>query len=188
MEETVFPILATNDIRIDLMKISRIGVGGIIDLTRFTDSHETKFWCDNTNDGELIPTDEVSYYGNNLDNSFEYLKKNALGKSVIIIDSDTFRGRDDEISEIRQVIFGTVIDVIKEKGFVTKLIFSEKDTIQLNKYNKIKAPANVYLGLKVLLFKIIDDREEFMKLHQLFNDEKICMLDQVLTIKTKKNE
>lgn len=165
-------IIAVSNLWIDKLNIKKLNIGNIIKLIR-SPQNDNDFWCNE--DGEIIITERVDYYGENINNSLEYLSKQSLGNSVLIIELNS-GGRD-----ISSIIFGKVVGVKQQPGFVTNFELSE-DTIQINKLGKFKDPIISYIGLKVLFFIVINDSREFNKLYDLFSDEKTCRLQDIIQI------
>ena len=165
-------IIAVSNLWIDKLNIKKLNIGNIIKLIR-SPQNDNDFWCNE--DGEIIITERVDYYGENINNSLEYLSKQSLGNSVLIIELNS-GGRD-----ISNIIFGKVAGVKQQPGFVTNFELSE-DTIQINKLGKFKDPIISYIGLKVLFFIVINDPKEFNRLYDLFADEKTCRIQDIIQI------
>lgn len=63
-------IIAVSDFLIDKLRIKKLNIGNIIKLIR-SPKDDNDFWCNE--DGEIIFTERVDYYGENTNNSLEYL-------------------------------------------------------------------------------------------------------------------
>lgn len=164
-------IIAVSNLWIDKLRIKKLNIGNIIKLIRSPYS-DGDFWCNE--DGEIIFTERVDYYGENTNNSLEYLKKQSLGNSVLIIEAELNSNRN-----ISNVILGKVVGVEKQYGFVTNFELSE-DTIYINNLGKCKEPKISYIGSRVTFFVVINDPEEFNRLYDLFSDEKIRKIQDII--------
>lgn len=162
-------IIAVSNLWIDKLNIKKLNIGNIIKLIR-SPQNDNDFWCNE--DGEIIITERVDYYGENINNSLEYLSKQSLENSVLIIELNS-GGRD-----ISSIIFGKVVGVKQQPGLVTNFELSE-DTIQINKLGKFKGPIISYIGLKVLFFIVINDPREF---NRLFADEKTRRIQDIIQV------
>ena len=165
-------IIAVSNLWIDKLHIKKLNIGNIIKLIR-SPKNDNDFWCNE--DGEIIIPDRVDYYGENTDDSSEYLKEQSLGNSVLIIETD------NSSKKISNIILGKVVGVKKQWGFVTNFELSE-DTIKINNHGKFKEPIISYIGLKVIFFIVIDDPGEFNRLYDLFDDEKTCRIQDIIQI------
>ena len=167
------PIIAVSNLWIDKLHIKKLNIGNIIKLIR-SPKNDNDFWCNEN--GEIIFTERVDYYGENTDNSLEYLKKQSLGNSVLIIETELNSSRN-----ISNIILGKVVGVKKQYGFVSNFELSE-DTIQINNLGKFKDPIISYIGYKVIFFIVINDPEEFNRLYDLFSDEKTRRIQDIIRI------
>lgn len=167
-------IIAVSNLWIDKLRIKKLNIGNIIKLIRFP-HNDGDFWCNE--DGEIIFTERVDYYGENTNNSLEYLKKQSLGNSVLIIEAELNSKRN-----ISNVILGKVVGVEKQYGFVTNFELSE-DTIDINNLGKFKDPKKIsYIGSRVTFFVVINDPEEFNRLYDLFADEKTRKIQDIIQV------
>ena len=167
------PIIAVSDRVIDKLYIKKLNIGNIIKLIR-SPKNDNDFWCNE--DGEIIITERVDYYGENTDNSSEYLKEQSLGNSVLIIETELNSRRD-----ISSIILGKMVGVKKQYGLVTNFELSE-DTIKIDNLGKFKGPIISYIGSRVIFFIVIDDPREFNRLYDLFVDEKTCIIQDIIQI------
>lgn len=167
------PIIAVSDRWIDKLHIKKLNIGNVIKLIRSPKNYND-FWC--SEDGEIIVTERVDYYGENTDNSSEYLREQSLGESVLIIETELNSNRN-----ISSIILGKVVGVEKQYGLVTNFELS-KDTIKINNLGKFKEPIKSYIGYTVIFFIIIDDPEEFNRLYDLFDDEKTRRIQDIIQV------
>ena len=167
------PIIAISDRVIDKLHIKKLNIGNIIKLIR-SPKNDNDFWCNE--DGEIIITERVDYYGENTNNSSEYLREQSLGESVLIIETELNSNRN-----ISNIILGKVVGVKKQLGLVTNFELSE-DTIQINKLGKFKEPIISYIGSRVIFFVVINDPREFNRLYDLFDDEKTCRIQDIIQV------
>ena len=167
------PIIAVSDRVIDKLHIKKLNIGNIIKLIR-SPKNDNDFWCNE--DGEIIITERVDYYGENTNNSSEYLREQSLGESVLIIETELNSSRD-----ISNIILGKVVGVEKQLGLVTNFELSE-DTIQINKLGKLKEPIISYIGSRVIFFVVINDPREINRLYDLFADEKTCRIQDIIQV------
>ena len=165
-------IIAVSDLWIDKLRIKKLNIGNIIKLIR-SPQDENDFWC--SEDGEIIITERVDYYGENTNISSEYLREQSLGNSVLIIETNLQSPRN-----ISEIILGKVVGVEKQYGLVTNFELAE-DTIRINNCGKFKEPIISYIGCKVIFFMVIDDSEKYEKLRNLFENEN--KLENVIDIK-----
>ena len=165
-------IIAVSDLWVDNLCIKKLNIGNIIKLIR-SPENDDDFWCNE--DGEIIITEKVYYYGENINNSLEFLKEQSLGNSVLIIETELDSNRD-----ISSIILGKVVGVKKQYGYVTNFELSE-NTIIIDKHGRIfKKSITSYIGYRVIFFMVINDSREFNILYDLFTDEKPSRIQDII--------